>query len=80
MRELDRPGWRRSAGRIRRGRARSESPIHKPAAVANRLGGDQDALGVPAVDDVAEALAFLADKVLGGNLDIVEEQRRSCGG
>ena len=38
-----------------------------------RLRGDQDALGVHAVDDVAEALALLADQVLGGHLQVVEE-------
>ena len=37
------------------------------AAEAERLGGDQHALGVQAVEDVAEALALLADAVLDGD-------------
>jgi hypothetical protein len=36
--------------------------------------GDQDALGVQAVEDVFEALALLADQVLGRALEVVEEQ------
>ena len=38
--------------------------LDEPLGVADALGGDQDALGVHAVEDVAEALAFLADQVL----------------
>ena len=34
---------------------------------------DQDALGVHAAEDVAEALAFLADQVLGRHAQVVEE-------
>ena len=41
--------------------------------IAQALRGDQDALGVHAVDDVAEALALLADQVLGRHLQVVEE-------
>ena len=37
-------------------------PLDEPAAVADALGGDQDPLGVHAVEDVAEALALLADQ------------------
>src|SRR5581483_294614 len=48
--------------------------VHEPAAVADRLGGDEDALGVPAVDDVAEAHPLLADAVLDGNRQVVNEQ------
>ena len=36
--------------------------FEKPAAVADAFLGDQDALGVHAVEDVAEALALLADQ------------------
>ena len=36
--------------------------LDEPAAVADALGGDQDPLGVQAVEDVAEALALLADQ------------------
>src|SRR3546814_2377682 len=37
------------------------------AADADRLGAEQDALGVEAVEDIGEPLAFLADPVLFGN-------------
>ena len=47
--------------------------IDKPAPVANRLGSDEDPLHVPAVDDVAKALAFLADAVLDRDLHILQE-------
>ena len=40
--------------------------LDEPAAVADALGGDQDALGVHAVEDVAEALALLADQRVAG--------------
>src|SRR3546814_6078481 len=43
-------------------------------AVAYAFGGDQCALGIQAVEDVFEAFAFFADKVLGGNFQVVEEQ------
>ena len=43
------------------------------ARIAEALRGDQDALRVHAVDDIAEALAFPADQVLGRHLDVVEE-------
>ena len=52
----------------------------EPAAVADGLRGDEDALGVPAVDDVAEALALLADEVLGRDLQVLDEELRWCGG
>src|SRR5258708_6862418 len=48
--------------------------LDEPAAIPDGFGGDQDALGIPAVDDVAKALAFLADAVLDGNFHILEEQ------
>ena len=41
--------------------------LDEPAAVADALGGDQDPLGVHAVEDVAEALALLADQRVGGH-------------
>ena len=47
--------------------------LDEPVAVADALGGDQDALGVQAVEDVAEALAFLADQVLRRDLQVVDE-------
>ncbi|HNM98400.1 MAG TPA: serine/threonine-protein kinase, partial [Marmoricola sp.] len=43
-------------------------------AQAHGLGGDEDALGVHAVQDVLEAPAFLANAVLLGNLEVHEEQ------
>ena len=48
--------------------------VDEPAAVADAFGGDQGALGIEAVEDVAEALAFLADQAIGGDLQVVEEQ------
>lgn len=42
-------------------------------AYAHGLGRDQDALGVEAVQDVAEALAFLTDAVAVGNEQAVDE-------
>src|SRR5207247_5970204 len=46
---------------------------HRAAAEADQLGGDEDALGVHAVQDVLEALAFLADAVRRGHRQAVEE-------
>ena len=43
--------------------------------VADGFGSNQYALGVPAIDDVAEAHAFFADEAVGGNLDIVKKHR-----
>src|SRR5258708_11784649 len=40
---------------------------------ADRLGGDQDALGVEPMQQVVEALAFLADAVLERHLQAVDE-------
>ena len=40
--------------------------LDEPARVADALGGDQDALGVHAVEDIAEALALFADQRIGG--------------
>ena len=45
----------------------------EPAAIADAFGGDQDALGVHAVEDAAEALAGLADQVRGRDAQVVEE-------
>ena len=50
---------------------RTPSP-RTSARVADALSGDQDALGVHAVEDVAEALAFDADQVARRHLEIVE--------
>src|SRR5690606_35057764 len=48
--------------------------IDEPVAVANALGGNQGAFGVQAVENVLEAFAFLANQVLFGNFQVVEEQ------
>src|SRR5882762_399606 len=45
----------------------------EPPRVADTLGADQNVLCVHAVEDVAEALALLADEVLGGDLEVLEE-------
>ena len=50
-------------------------PLSKPVPVADGFGGNQNPLRVPAVDNVAEAHALLADKAIGWDLDIVEEDR-----
>ncbi len=49
-------------------RARERDP-----AEAHRLGGDQDALGIHAVQNVFEAAAFVADAVGGRHLQSVDE-------
>src|SRR5579884_371986 len=46
--------------------------IDEPVAVADALGGQQDALGIHAVEDIAEAIPFLADQIRGRDGDIVE--------
>ena len=50
------------------------SPFDEEPRIAYRLGRDQDPLHVPRVDDVPEALALFTDQVLGGHLQIVEEE------
>ena len=47
--------------------------LDEPVPVADALGGDQDALRVHAVQDVAETLTLVADQVLGRHFEIVEE-------
>jgi hypothetical protein len=47
--------------------------LQQPAAVADAFLRDQDALGIRAVENVAEAPAFLADQILGRHFEIVEE-------
>src|SRR5687768_5609403 len=46
----------------------------EPARVADAFGRDEDPLGVPAVDDVAEALALLADEILHRDLEVLDEE------
>src|SRR5688572_1162483 len=47
--------------------------LDEPVAVPDAFGGNQDALRVHAVEDVAEPLALLADQVIRGHLEILEE-------
>src|SRR5438445_216500 len=46
----------------------------EPAAVAQRLGRDEDPLGVPAVDDLAKALALGADEIGCRHFELVDEE------
>src|SRR6266446_3400735 len=50
-----------------------DGTLDEPITVADALGGDQRALGIQAVEDVLESLAFLPDQVLGGHLQVVEK-------
>ena len=45
----------------------------EPFGVADAFRRDQDALGIHPGEDVAKALAFLADQILGGHLHVGEE-------
>ena len=45
-----------------------------PSALRDGLGGDQDALRVQPVQDLAKALAFFADQILGRDRKPVDEQ------
>src|SRR5438067_13058361 len=47
--------------------------LDEPASVADAFGGDDRALGVEAVQELAKAAALDADQVLRGNLEVVEE-------
>jgi hypothetical protein len=53
--------------------------VDEPVAVADAFGGDQGALGIQAVQDVLEALAFLADQVLAGISRFSKNSRWSRG-
>ena len=52
----------------------SGSSRYKEAGIANALGGDQDALGVHAVQDVAETGTLLPDAVANRHPQVVKEQ------
>src|SRR5690349_14359662 len=54
----------------------ARGPVDEPAAVAYALGGDQDALRVHAVEDLAEPASLHADERVGRKLDAVEEHLR----
>ena len=47
--------------------------VDKPVAIADALGCDKNALGVHAIQNVMEALAFFTNQVPGGYLDVVEK-------
>src|SRR5881296_620501 len=49
-------------------------PVDEPAGVPDALGGDQDPLRIEDVEEGLEPLALRADRVAGGDLDIVQEQ------
>ena len=49
-----------------------DGPLDGDPPDAERLGGDEDALGVEPVEQVGEALALLADAVVDGHLEVVE--------
>ena len=47
--------------------------IHEPVAIPDAFGRDQDALGVEPVEQRPETLALLADQVLHGYFQAIEE-------
>src|SRR5215510_13409414 len=47
--------------------------LDEPAAIANAFGGDQNALGVQAIEQITKTLAFFADEIFCGNFNIVKE-------
>src|SRR5260370_39907004 len=49
-------------------------PLNEPAPIANAFGSDQDALGVHAVQDVAEALPLYPNQILDRDRNLVELQ------
>jgi hypothetical protein len=51
-------------------------PLDEPAAVADALGRNQDALRVQAVNQIPEALPFLADQRRGRHFQVVEKEFR----
>src|SRR5205814_1654642 len=50
--------------------------VDEPVSVADAFGRDDRALGVEAVEDIAESAPFLADEVFRRNLEILEEELR----
>ena len=49
--------------------------LDEPTAVADAFGGDQDPLGVQAVEEVAEPAPLLADPILRGDPEIADRHR-----
>src|SRR5919112_2355549 len=50
------------------------SLIHEPPSVTDALGGYEDTFGIHAVEDVAEALAFLTDQAARRDAQVLEEE------
>ena len=49
-------------------------PVDEPAGVADAFRGDQDPLGVEAVEDVPEAVALFANERIIGQMQVGDEQ------
>ena len=47
--------------------------VDKPVAIADALRGDQNALGVHAIEYISEALALFPYQIFGGNLQVVKK-------
>src|SRR6185295_14021862 len=45
----------------------------KVLGIPEAFGGDQNAFGIHTINNVLETFALLADQILGGNLEIVDE-------
>ncbi len=48
--------------------------LHEPTSVADALGGDENALSVQPIQEIAKSLTFLADQVLLRHLNVREAQ------
>src|SRR5258708_18309168 len=44
--------------------------LHEPPSVADALGGDENALSVQSIQEIAKSLTFLADQVLRRGVNI----------
>ncbi len=49
-------------------------PLHKPAPIANTFRSDKNALGVHAIQDIAESLPLFTDETPGWQFHLVEVQ------
>ncbi len=50
--------------------------LDKPVPIAERLGRDQNAFGIQAVEQIAKPFSFLSDELFKGNMEVVEEHLR----
>src|SRR5256885_13263398 len=50
--------------------------IHEPAAVADAFGGNQNALRIQAVEEIAKAASLFADERVERHFEIIEEELR----